>query len=268
MPEASDIFITTNLTVDKNTTYADTVTIEGVTLSVVEKDGVAPTLNANDVTMKGGTIDAQSGTTNISSFKTTAESVPATATKPATEVWPTINVQNASLNIRKVNGVASFATLSTSGTGSLVVNGNVTAANITANGTDSTTSAKGIVIDKNVTITAVKLTSSGTINADGAVIVGGTGCLESAGTITAENMYFNAAGVKNSVKDVTADNTNGTIGVGAGTVTATGTMAAKNLNVSSGAELTAETVEVGAIATGGKLTVTGSLLVIHREEGQ
>ena len=250
---SGSIIIDKDWTVSKDTTYGGTVTVKkGNTLSVVQgEQGAAPRLDANDITMKGGTINAQSGTTNISSFKTTTDTT--TTTK-----GNVITVENASLNIGKVKGVANFKTLSTSGTGSLVVNGNVTAANITADGADSTTSATGIIIDKNVTVNARTLTS-GTINASGDVVVSGAGLLESTGTITAGNITFNAANVTNSVNNLTADSTDGTIGVGAGKVTATGKLAAKNLNVNSGAQLTAKTVEVSDIDAGGKLTVTDTV---------
>ncbi len=162
-----------------------------------------------------------------------------------------INLVNAPL---VADSDVRYAKISTSGTGSLLVRGNVTAVDIDAQGQALLGDADGILINGSVYVNANKLTSSGTINAAGFVRVRGTGSLESTGTVKAKNISFDAANSENNVNNLEATNS---IGVYSGNkVIATGKLTSKSLSVNMDASLTAKTVEVTDLSVGGKLSVT------------
>ncbi len=162
-----------------------------------------------------------------------------------------INLVNAPL---VVDSDVRYAKISTSGTGSLLVRGDVTAVDIDAQGQQLYGDADGILINGSVYVNAHKLTSSGTINAAGFVGVNGTGSLESTGTVKADVINFNGANIENNVNNLEAA---GSIGVNSGSkVIATGKLTSKSLSVNMDSSLTAKTVEVTNLFVGGKLSVT------------
>ncbi len=167
-----------------------------------------------------------------------------------------IIVEDTKRVIEKEDTPVNVDKISTSGTGSLIVKGDVTAVDIDAQSQTINQDEDGISIGSSVIVNDNKLTSSGTINAVNSVVVRGNGSLKSTGTVKATGIDFDGANSENNVNNLEAT---GSIGVSSGEVIATGKLTSKWLSVDTNASLTAKDVEVTEVYAGGKLSVNDTM---------